>query len=386
MRTGCSGERESFSSACSAARFSASIARSSLQPGPGPRLPPARRLADRRQARPHVADQVDRGGAVGVQRVRRNVQADDLRLLAEAAAEAEPEVHRHADHQGHVGPLQRRAAGPAEGELVIGRQAATAEPVEEDRDPQRLGERPQLALAMAPVEAGAGHDRRSLRRRQQRRRLLDSGRRPGRRRRGQRRNLDLRLAEDDVQRIVDEGRPARRSRRQVQRRRGHRGDPPRLLHGLGRLDQRRDEGKVVDLLQRARAPAHLRRPPAQHSDRRVVRLCPGDRAEAVGNARPRGQRRDAQPPRRLRHPLGGKDGGLLMPHIDDPDPLLLAAVIYGEQMSPRQREEMAHAPGLQNLRDYPPPVRLHRFEPIHPRQGVPGAGLEPASPLRGSAF
>ena len=77
-----------------------------------------------------------------------DVEPDDLRLLAEAAAEAEPEVHRHADHQRHVGALQRGRAGAAESELVIGGQAAAAEAVEEDWDPERLGERPQLPLAV----------------------------------------------------------------------------------------------------------------------------------------------------------------------------------------------------------------------------------------------
>ena len=112
MRTGCSGERESFSSSCSAARFSSSTVRSSASQGPL-RGSPAPALADRRQARADVADQVDLGARLAVSAFGRDVEPDDLRLLAEAAAEAEPEVHRHADHERHVGALQgpRRGRG-----------------------------------------------------------------------------------------------------------------------------------------------------------------------------------------------------------------------------------------------------------------------------------
>ena len=186
------------------------------------RRPLARRLADRREAGGDVADQVDLRRPVGAELVRRRVEADQLRLLAEAGAEAEAEVERHADHQGDVGAPQPGAAGAAEGQLVVGGQAAAAQAVEEDRDPERLGQRPQLVLAPAPVEPGAGHDRRALGRGEQRRGLLDALRRLRLARRGRRRDLRLRLGEDDVERVVDEGRPGGRGERQVERRRGAR--------------------------------------------------------------------------------------------------------------------------------------------------------------------
>ena len=63
-----------------------------------------------------------------------DVDRDDLRLLAERAAEAEPEVHRHADHERDVGALQRRAARAREEARVVGRQAAARQAVEEHRD------------------------------------------------------------------------------------------------------------------------------------------------------------------------------------------------------------------------------------------------------------
>ena len=137
-------------------------------------------LAHRRQRRRDPADQLQLGPAVRGQLVRSLVEPDQLRLLAERAAEAEPEVERHADHERDVGPLQPLAAGAAEAELVVGRQTAAAHAVEEDGDPERLGERAQLVLAPRPVEAGAGHDHRALGGGEQLRRLLGA---LGRRRR-----------------------------------------------------------------------------------------------------------------------------------------------------------------------------------------------------------
>ena len=200
------------------------------------------------------------------ERIGSGVEPDQLRLLAEAAAEAEPEVNRHADDQGNIGSLQSGAPRPAEGQLMVGGKATAAEPVEEDRNAERFGESTQLNLAMAPVETAAGHDRWPLGACQQGRRLLDPASRLGIVASGIR-NLLVRLAEDDVERIVDEGRPERRAERQIERRGRPRPDRARLLDRLRRLDQRRDERQVVDLLQRARAPAHLRRPPTQHTDR-----------------------------------------------------------------------------------------------------------------------
>ena len=141
---------------------------------------PRRGLADRRQRRRDAADELDVGRAVAVELVRGDVEPDELRLLAERAAEAEPEVERQADRERDVGLLQPVAAGAGERELVVGGQAAAAHAVEEHRRAERLGERPQLVLAARPVEPGAGHDRRALGRREQLGGALDAlGDRPG---------------------------------------------------------------------------------------------------------------------------------------------------------------------------------------------------------------
>ena len=91
-----------------------------------------------------------------------DVDRDHLALGREGGAEREPEVERHPDHERDVGLAEPGAARAGEEQLVVGGHAAAAEPVEEHRDPVALGEREQLPLALAPVQAGAGHDHRAL--------------------------------------------------------------------------------------------------------------------------------------------------------------------------------------------------------------------------------
>ena len=241
-----------------------------------------------------VADEVDVGLAGRGQLVGRDVERDDLGLLAEAAAEAEAEVERDADHERDVGLLEPLPRARDEAELVVGGQAPPAHAVEEDRDPERLGEPAQLLLAARPVEAGAGHDRRALGVGQELGGLLGASAGLPADRVGAGRHLRLGLGEDDVERVVDEGRAGRLGERGSIARRGQRRDRGRLLHRHRRLDQRRDERQVVDLLERARAPAHLRRPPAEHDERRAVLLRARDRAHPVGHPGPGGQRADAR--------------------------------------------------------------------------------------------
>ena len=68
----------------------------------------------------------------------------------------------------------------------------------------------------------------------------------------------------------------------------------------------------------------------------------------------------ATPSRRvaLAKPSAAKTARLLVPHVDDLDPLGFAAVVYGEEVAAGEREEMADPARLQRLRNDPPPV-LH---------------------------
>ena len=107
------------------------------------RLPPADAAASRSAARVAGMSPTSArsGWRVAVSSRLGDVERDDLRLLAEAAAEGEAEVERDADHERDVGLLEALAARAAEAELVVGGQTAAAHAVQEDRDPERLGER-----------------------------------------------------------------------------------------------------------------------------------------------------------------------------------------------------------------------------------------------------
>src|SRR5207244_12808272 len=96
---------------------------------------------------------------------------------------------------------------------VVRRQAASGQAVEEDWNPQRRGELAQRALAVAPVEVGAGHYDRALGTGEQRGDLLNRVSIGRRKRSGIRYRCwflgVVGLHEDDVQRKVEEGWPGR---------------------------------------------------------------------------------------------------------------------------------------------------------------------------------
>ena len=168
-----------------------------------------------------------------------------------------------------------------------------ARPLRNTGMPQRLDQLAQRVLAVAPVQVRPGHDHRALGLAQQRGRALDAlGRRALPRDR-----QHARAAAGSVPsmntwssgkstKVGPSGGGHRRGQRDV--------DEAGITSVLGavraELGQRVHERDVVDLLQRALAPAHRRRAPAEHEHRRVVLQRRGHRAHAVGHAGPRGQR------------------------------------------------------------------------------------------------
>ena len=265
-------------------------------------------------------------------------------LGAVVAPEPEAEVERRPDDEDGVGFGLQERPGAVEGERVVGREAAAAHPVHEHGDAQRGGAGGQRRLAVGHVDVGAGHDGRSLG-------PGEDGGGPGhlvrvdleRRRRGDGPHLPAALAEDHVERQVDEHRAAVGADGLVDCS-GHLlgdlvggGDRP------GQLGDRCHEGDVVELLQRPRAPAGLRGPAAQHHDGRPVEPGGGDGAHPVGDAGPGREGGQARTAPELCRPLGGEDGRLLVAGVDDAHACLHRRVEEREDVAPREREHLGDA-------------------------------------------
>ena len=170
-------------------------------------------------------------------------------------------------------------------------------------------------------------------------------------------HLGLRLHEDDVHRVVDEGRARRAGSSAVSIASAVvAGDLRRVLDRQRRLHQRLDEGQVVDLLERARSPAHLRGAAAERHQRHPVGLGGGDRAHPVGHPAAGGERADAGLAGRLRPADRGEDGRLLVAEVDHLDPLRLAAVVDREEVAAGEGEELRHPAALQRPGDQPAAV------------------------------
>ena len=82
-------------------------------------------------------------------------------------------------------------------------------------------------------------------------------------------------------------------------------------------DRRQDRG-LVELLEAAGAPAVLRGAAADDDHGGAVELGLGDGADAVGDARSRGQHREARHPGELAGGLRGEGRGLLVAHVEQP--------------------------------------------------------------------
>jgi hypothetical protein len=255
------------------------------------------------------------------------------------AAEAEAEVQRGADDDNQVGLLLEQAAGPEEGQLVIGREAAPAQPVEPARHPQPLGgPLPRLQCAI-PVDVAPDDESRPLGPGDQRADGLD-GRRIGRLARQAHTVGQLAFGRPEhVEREVEEHRAA--VRRHGQRRCLVDDQPGLRRVGDGRRVLRHggDDRHVVELLQRARAPPPLRRPPSEDDDRRTVEPRGRHGRDPVGDAGSRGQHGQARRPGELGVGLGGERRGLLVAGVDDADTLVAGGFVEGLTRARRVQRE-----------------------------------------------
>ena len=312
-----------------------------------------------------------------------HVDDNDLGVVAERTAEAKPEVHRHADDDRHVGALQRLPAHAREEQLAVGRHAAARQAVEEHRDAQRLRERQQRLLPVAPVEVAAGHDHRALGLREEK-----PGRPDRRARRGRARALREagplavlalrtrrvgRLHEHVVHREVDERRTAVRRERGAERLVDQRGDLLGAFRGPGQHAERAHKRNVVDLLQRSHPPAPRRRTAAEPSIgewlacAEAIALIPFVTPGPAVSAHTPGSRVTfAQPSAANAAVDSWRTSTISIPSA--------RTLIDREQVPAAQREQPAHAVGLQPARDQPPAA-----ERLHPLLAANLAGHLPAT-------
>ena len=268
--------------------------------------------------------------------------------VAEPAV-AEPEVQRGPDHCHHVGGGKRCTACARHEQGMIGRQDAAGHPVGDDGDASDVGEQSRGVLrALGPDVAAEDEDgalggAQDCGHRVEFTRIGSAGLRAcghGNRRRGR---------EEHVHRDVDEHRPPVRRAGVGERLVDRHADTGRIAHGPGTLGHRLEDRHVVEFLQRAAAPAPLRRASPDEDEGRAVDEGAGHGADRVGDT---GTGRDHREPRRageLARGLRGEDRGLLVAHVDEPQRPVLAGtaphrgVVQGEHVRARQREHRPYA-------------------------------------------
>ena len=125
------------------------------------------------------------------------------------------------------------------------------------------------------------------------------------------------------------------------------GDAVHLQGGPGPPGDSGKERRVVHLLQSAHQLLTQHVPATDQEHGRVGRVRRRHRGDGVGDTRSGGHHRHPQPARQPAVCLGGVTGRLLMAEVDDPDPLLHAAVEDGEDVAPGDGEQGVDALGLE---------------------------------------
>ncbi len=106
----------------------------------------------------------------------------------------------------------------------------------------------------------------------------------------------------------------------------------------GRLRDRGEDRHVIELLQRARAPAQLRGPAAEHDERSAVEPGRCDGRDPVGDAGTSGQRGHGRTPGQLGVGLGGERRRLLMTGVEHAHALVAARLVQRPDVTAVQGE------------------------------------------------
>ena len=236
-------------------------------------------------------------------------------LRAERAV-PEPEVQRRPGHDDQVGLAQGHRPGPGDQQFVAARQYPAGLAVGDHRQPQLLRGLPGRVLGAAQPHVGAQHEHGTPGRSDQCGDPVHlAGVRTRRCCRACRGQVRLGLAVDRLERDVQEHRPAVRAGRQPEGLVHRPGQPRGVVLGPGPLGDGREQRRMIHLLQAARAPARVGRPPGQHHHRGAVEPRGGHRADRVRHAGPGGDHRQPGRPGQPRGSLRREHRGLLVPHV-----------------------------------------------------------------------
>jgi hypothetical protein len=170
---------------------------------------------------------------------------------------------------------------------------------------------------------------------------------------------DQRFVIKQIDGALHKHRPGRVALRHAQGVFEHRNDIAVAVDGHRHFDDRFDQCNLLDILKRPPALDNGRRRTAEQHHRRLGHLRIFQGRDGVGHARSGGDRRHARNPAEPRHGIGRKHGGGLIAHIDDRDPLALAAHQNRRDVPAAEGEQMTHPLNFQNTGDDVPAMDLH---------------------------
>jgi hypothetical protein len=125
---------------------------------------------------------------------------------------------------------------------------------------------------------------------------------------------------------------------------GQHGDPLGIGDPVRPFGGRRDHRDLVEAALQGIGFGLAQRRRADHEQgRRGVEIGVEDRRDRIGEARPRGDDTDPQPPCGPRIAVRRVAGGRLVPRIGEPDVVVDAALVKGLQMAPVQGEDLFDA-------------------------------------------
>jgi len=160
-----------------------------------------------------------------------------------------------------------------------------------------------------------------------------------------------RLCVEQVHRTLDKDRAGRAAHGLGKGLLHCRGQIAHAAHCFGPLHVGTKESHLVDVLQRTASGQRGGRGPAQHHQRRLGDLGVFDRGDGIGDTWPRGDSGHTGSAGEPGGGVGGKDGGRLMPGVDDADAPGFGRCQDGRDVTAAECEEKFDALGFQNIYD-----------------------------------